>query len=77
VIFCDNLQPRVRIKIEDKNGNITEEKIVRQIIMEQADGDIYDVEILLDKKKNRYFSYTMFKKGISWVKNIEIIKDKQ
>lgn len=35
---------------------------------------IYDYEILIDKKNNKYFSLDMFNKGESWVKTIEFVR---
>lgn len=42
--------------------------------MQNREGMIEDIEILLDKKQNRYFSWNLFKNGKSWVKNIYEVK---
>lgn len=79
-VFCNQLQPRTRIKVIKRTGE-TEVFTVKQMITMQGYCDeqlkpdeIYDIEILLDKKENIYFSYTMYLQDMSWVKDIEILK---
>ncbi len=83
-IRCNDLQPGVHIRVTKNDGTL-EEHVVRKMIPIQpllrADGTyrkgdlshISDIEILLDKSKNTYFSYGAYLRGESWVKNIEIL----
>lgn len=51
--------------------NNTEKATVLKVIpMQNHDGEIYDVEFLIDKKLNKFFSYTKYYNGESWVKEI-------
>lgn len=46
--------------------------ILRIIPMEDVDtGIIKDIEFLLNKKENIYFSYNMYRNGKSWVETVE------
>lgn len=78
-VFCNNLQPRTKIRIKTKNGDIETHRIRKMIPLQRyKDGllaPIDDIEILLKKNKNIYFSYSMYLNGTSWVKEIEILKD--
>ncbi len=69
ITICDQIRPRRTYLINGKP-----EKIVRFIPMQNREGMIEDIEILLDKKQNRYFSWNLFKNGKSWVKNIYEVK---
>lgn len=80
-VLCDLLQPNVKILITDKNGVMKRATIRRMIIIQRYSqgigswGIVEDVEILLNKKKNIYFSYMAYLRGESWVKDI-VIKEK-
>lgn len=75
-VFCNDLQPGNKIRIITKRDEVQDHVIVKMIPMQLfKDGvmlPIEDIEILLDKKKNTYFSYSMYLKGESWVKEIKI-----
>ena len=77
-VLCDLLQPKVKILITDKNGVRKRATIRRMIIMQRYSQDVgswcivEDVEILLNKKRNIYFSYMAYLRGESWVKDIVI-----
>ena len=68
------------IEIIDKNGKIWKYSIKRIIPMKHVgEARVYDVEILLDKKNNHFFSIDSFLKGESWATgvNIHYNKDKR
>lgn len=65
-IFAEDLREGKKFII---NGQL--ETILRIIPMQDREGKIYDIELLLDKKNNRYFSYDMYYKDMSWVKTID------
>ena len=65
-IFAQELREGKKFMI---NGQL--ETILRIIPMQDREGQIYDIELLLDKKNNRYFSYDMYYKDMSWVKTID------
>lgn len=65
-IYAQELKEGHRFLI---NGQL--ETILRIIPMQNREGKVYDIELLLDKKQNRYFSYNMYHEGTSWVKTIE------
>lgn len=65
-IFAEELREGKKFLI---NGQL--ETILRIIPMQDGYGQIYDIELLLDKKNNRYFSYDMYYKDMSWVKTID------
>lgn len=65
-IFAHELREGKRFLI---NGQL--ETILRIIPTQDREGQIYDIELLLDKKNNRYFSYDMYYKDMSWVKTID------
>jgi hypothetical protein len=76
-VFCNDLQPGVHIRITNKDDEV-KEYVVRKMIPMQMynNGDLTqlnDIEILLDKSKNHFFSYHMYLKGESWVKKIELL----
>jgi hypothetical protein len=77
-VFCNDLQPNTHIRVTNERG-ATEDYIVRKMIPMQSLqedgflGQVKDIEILLDKSKNTYFSYKMYLKDESWVKKIEIL----
>lgn len=73
-VYCNDLQPGTQIMITDDEGK-KEEFTVRKYIPMQANpsSHIHDVEILLDKRKNTYFSYRNYIEGKSWAKEIEIL----
>jgi hypothetical protein len=77
-VFCNDLQPNTHIRVTKENGE-TEDHIVRKMTPMQflhEDGfleQVKDIEILLDKSQNKYFSYKMYLQGKSWVKGIEIL----
>jgi hypothetical protein len=79
-VFCDQLQPKTKIRVIKRTGEIEDFVIKKMIIMQCyheehcKPDEIYDIEILLNKKKNIYFSYTMYLHDMSWVKDIEILK---
>lgn len=76
-VFCNDLQPDKKIRTTDKNGEIKDWKIVKMIPMQMCRegnlSEINDIEILLNKKKNIYFSYHMYLSGESWVRELEIL----
>ena len=65
-IFAQKLREGKKFLI---NGQI--ETILKIIPMQDREGNIHDIELLLDKKNNRYFSYGMYYKDMSWVKTID------
>lgn len=65
-IFAQELREGKKFLI---NGQL--ETILRILPMQDRDGKIYDIELLLDKKNNRFFSYDMYYRGTSWVKAID------
>jgi hypothetical protein len=77
-ILCDKLQPGTKITVTDAIGKKKSFTVKRMIVMQRYSkeiGDwcpIQDVEILLTKSRNTYFSYMSYLKGESWVKHIEI-----
>lgn len=78
-LLANELQPGKLLRIFDGKKYI--EKTVKKMIVMQGHNardwtEIYDVEILLCKRKNHYFSYHMYLKGTSWVKEIEIIESR-
>jgi hypothetical protein len=77
-VFCNDLQPGRKIRIKTKAGAIEDHKIIKMIPMQRMKdgflGEIDDIEILLKKKKNIYFSYTMYLEGKSWVSEIVVLK---
>ena len=56
------------IIIFDDGGTVRAET-VDIVKVSEHDG----VEIIYNKKKNRYFSLTMFLKGESWVKEVSVV----
>lgn len=77
IVFCNSLQPGTHVRITDREGT-EKEHIVRRLIPMQlfkngVMGGIHDIEVLLDKSKNIYFSYDAYLKGKSWVVDIEIL----
>ena len=76
-VFCNDLQPNTHIRIKKESGE-SQDFIVRRMIPMQLErdgamGEIADIEILLDKSKNIYFSYKMYLSGTSWAREIEIL----
>lgn len=65
-------------KIELYNGEVWKKEAVKRIIPMRMHKEgagwqgVQDVEILIDKQKNRYFSAKMFLEGTSWVKGIRV-----
>jgi hypothetical protein len=62
-------------KIEIFNGEKWEKYAVKRVIPIHTSrpwSDISDVEVLLNKEKNHYFSIVMFLKDESWVKDVRI-----
>lgn len=77
-VFCNDLQPNTHIRITNRKTDEKTEYVIRRMIpMQLCKDDILspvdDIEILLDKAKNTYFSYSMYLKDESWVKDIEIL----
>jgi hypothetical protein len=81
-ILCDKLQPNTKITITTQKGEKKKATIKRMIVMQKYNIEIdewcpiNDVEILLDKKNNTYFSYMCYLRGESWVKEIKIREPK-
>ena len=78
-VLCDKLQPGTKIIVTDAIGKKKLFIVKRMIVMQKFSKDIddwcpiEDVEILLVKSRNTYFSYMAYLKGESWVRHIEII----
>ena len=61
------------IDVLGRDGSYRKYSIKRIIPMKQSkDGKVHDVEILLDKKNNHFFSIDSFLKGESWVTRVKI-----
>lgn len=57
------------------NGMRVADTSVKRIIPKIGnDKKVYDVEILVNKSKNSYFSLSCFLKGNSWVNEIELLE---
>tara|TARA_R110000803_G_C11989469_1_gene321845 strand:+ start:8258 stop:8614 length:357 start_codon:yes stop_codon:yes gene_type:complete len=60
-----------------EDGSTVNHTIKRVIPMHRSrGGDVYDVEILLNKTRNSYFSCNSVKDGRSWVKGIVFKNEK-
>jgi len=74
-VFCSDLYPPAVIDVFDGTDWCTY-TIKRMIPMQHGfEGNlkpVHDIELLLDKRKNIYFSYSMYLKGTSWVKEIVV-----
>lgn len=69
-----------KVIIIDHNGKTRKYSIKSFIPMQYHNGvefgDVLDVEVLLDKSRNHFFSIDSFLKGDSWVKKIYFTGDK-
>lgn len=76
-VFCNDLQPGTHVRVTDGAGKESEFTVRRMIPMQMYNNGnlepISDIEILLDKSKNIYFSYERYLSGESWVKKVEIL----
>lgn len=73
-VFCNNLQPGTRIRITSSRGKKSTHTVRQYIPINKTNEPVFDVEILLIKSRNIYFSYNMYSDGTSWVKDIEVLK---
>lgn len=54
-------------------GDVLKNKPVKAQIVKVSETD--GVEVIFDKKNNKYFNLGMYLKGKSWVKEVKIITD--
>ena len=50
---------------------------VTKIVPIEYNHKIQDIEFILDSRKNIHFSYNNYRNDTSWVKSIELFKEKQ